>query len=94
MLTAAGGGILRDTVRQSGNVSALRDSFYAEIPLLWSLGLAVFLLTRPSMFAPEEIGVATIVTLIGVFVTRLAAVYLGWKAIKFRWKRTDEADEL
>jgi len=54
----------------------------------------VFLLTRRSMFAPEEIGVATIVTLIGVFVTRLAAVYLGWKAIKFRWKRTDEADEL
>jgi polar amino acid transport system substrate-binding protein len=94
MLTAAGGGILRDTVRQSGKVSALRDSFYAEVPLLWSLGLAIFLLSRPSTFRPEEIGIATIVTLIGVFLTRLAAVFFGWKALKFSWARSDRADEL
>jgi polar amino acid transport system substrate-binding protein len=93
MLTAAGGGILRDMVRQSGKVGSLKDDFYAEVPLLWGLGLSLFLLSRPSMLMPEEIGTATIVTLIGAFLTRLLLVFLGVRAIPFRWPRDRSADD-
>lgn len=86
MLTAAGGGILRDIVRQSGKVSTLKDDFYAEIPLLWGFAFSVFLLTRPALLAPEDIGIGIIVTVIGTFLTRLLVVFLGVKALPFHWR--------
>jgi hypothetical protein len=80
-------------VRQSGKVGSLKDDFYAEVPLLWGLGLSLFLLSRPSMLMPEEIGTATIVTLIGAFLTRLLLVFLGVRAIPFRWPRDRSAGD-
>jgi polar amino acid transport system substrate-binding protein len=85
MLTAAGGGILRDIVRQAGKVGALKDEFYAEVPLLWGLAFSVFLLTRPNVLTPEEVVIAIAVTSAGTFVTRMAVVIFGWRAPPFRW---------
>lgn len=87
MLTAAGGGILRDVVRQSGQVGTLKSNFYAEIPLFWGLVLAVFLLSRPAVLVPEEISTATIITCLGAFITRLAVVAFGINALPFRLPR-------
>lgn len=88
MLSAAGGGILRDIVRQSGQVGTLKDDFYAEVPLLWGLAFSVFLLTRPNVLTPESIGLAVVVTVVGCFITRLVVVFLGMRAIPFRWPRS------
>lgn len=83
MLTAAGGGILRDIVRQSGSVSSLKGEFYAEVPLIWGFLLSVFMLTRPTLVVPEQIGAAIIVTVIGVFLTRIGVVVFGFRSPPF-----------
>ena len=85
MLSAAGGGILRDIVRQAGKVGTLKDEFYAEVPLLWSFAFSLFLLTRPSVIAPEEVLIAILVTFFGTFLTRMAVVFFGLRAFPFRW---------
>ena len=87
MLTAAGGGILRDIVRQSGNVSSLKGEFYAEVPLIWGFLLSLFLLTRPTQVVPEQIGVAIVCTVIGAFVTRIIVVVFGLRSPPFGWRR-------
>ncbi len=87
MLSAAGGGILRDIVRQAGKVGSLKDEFYAEVPLLWGLAFSVFLLSRPNILTPEEVVIAIAVASLGTFVTRMAVVIFGWQAPPFRWPR-------
>jgi polar amino acid transport system substrate-binding protein len=87
MLTAAGGGILRDIVRQSGSVSSLKDEFYAEVPLIWGFLLSVFLLTRPTQLVPEQVGLAITCTVIGAFVTRIVVVVFGLRSPPFGWRR-------
>lgn len=91
MLSAAGGGILRDIVRQAGKVGTLKDEFYAEVPLLWGLAFSLFLLTRPSVLAPEEVGIAIVVTVVGTFLTRMAVVLFGLRALPFRWPANGQA---
>ena len=85
MLTAAGGGILRDIVRQSGQVGTLKTEFYAEVPLFWGLAFSLFLLTRPNVLAPEEIALAIVITVLGTFVTRMTVVFLGIRPFPFGW---------
>ena len=87
MLTAAGGGILRDIVRQSGSVSSLKDEFYVEVPLIWGFLLSVFLLTRPTQLVPEQVALAIICTVIGAFVTRITVVVFGLRSPPFGWRR-------
>ena len=84
MLSAAGGGILRDIVRQSGKIATLTSNFYAEIPLFWGFAFSVFLLTRPTVVTPEQIGIALVVAVIGTFLTRVLVVFLGISAPPFR----------
>lgn len=85
MLSAAGGGILRDIVRQSGNVASLRNEFYAEVPLLWGLLFSLFLLSQPNVLEPEEVAIAIIVTVAGAFLTRMAVVLFRLHAFPFNW---------
>jgi polar amino acid transport system substrate-binding protein len=87
MLTAAGGGILRDIVRQSGSVPSLKTEFYAEVPLIWGFLLSVFLLTRPTLVVPEQVGLAIIFTVIGAFVTRIVVLVFGLHSLPFGWRR-------
>ena len=87
MLTAAGGGILRDIVRQSGSVPSLKTEFYAEVPLIWGFLLSIFLLTRPTLVVPEQVGLGIILTVIGAFVTRIVVVIFGLHSLPFGWRR-------
>lgn len=87
MLTGAGGGILRDIVRQAGHVATLKTEFYAEVPLLWGLLLSLFLISRPALLVPEQVGLAIVVTVVGAFLTRMAAVALGIGGVPFGWPR-------
>lgn len=86
-LTAAGGGILRDIVRQSGDIAALRTQFYAEVPLLWGLLLGLHLSWQTSPLDPDRFVWAVVVTLVGAFLTRLAVVALGLSSPPFAPRR-------
>jgi polar amino acid transport system substrate-binding protein len=77
VLTAAGGGILRDIVRSDPNISTLKTELYPEVALVWGVLLSVYLTRRLEHLVPVEILVAVVVTMVGVLATRLAA---------YRWK--------
>lgn len=83
MLTAAGGGILRDLVRQSGNIASLKGEFYAEVPLLWGLLLSLYLVWQAPHLDPEDLVVAVVVTMVGAFLTRVIAVFTRLRAPAF-----------
>jgi polar amino acid transport system substrate-binding protein len=76
-LTAAGGGILRDLVRQAGGIASLKTSFYGEVPLLWGLLLSVYLLWEGTDLDHREFAVAIVVTVVGALATRIAVVVRG-----------------
>jgi len=73
-LSGAGGGILRDLVRQDPEMPNLKGNFYPEIALLWGLLLSVFLVWQTTVLNPEHIHLAIVVTLVGAFVTRMVVV--------------------
>lgn len=53
MLSGAGGGIVRDMVRQWNRIGSLQDAFYAEVPLMWGFLLVMFLLLAGSSLDPD-----------------------------------------
>jgi len=75
MVTGAGGGILRDIVRQRGDIAILKTEFYAEVALTWGLVLSVYLLWHMPEFGPNELLPAVVVVVTGGFLTRMAAVH-------------------
>lgn len=86
-LTAAGGGILRDIVRRSGDIASLRTQFYAEVPLVWGLLLGLYLAWQTPNLDPDRFAWAVVVTLAGAFVTRLAVVAFGLSSPPFAPRR-------
>ena len=82
-LTAAGGGILRDVVRQSGNIASLRGEFYAEVPMIWGLLLSLCLVWQTPRLDPNEFILAVIITMVGAFATRMTAVLLRLRSPQF-----------
>ena len=83
MLTAAGGGILRDLVRQSGHIASLKGEFYAEVPFIWGLLLSQYLVWQTMALTPNHFVAAVIVTMVGAFATRMTAVLLRLKSPQF-----------
>ncbi len=82
-LTAAGGGILRDVMRQSGNIASLRGEFYAEVPMIWGLLLSLCLVWQTPRLHPNEFILAVVITMIGAFATRMVAVLLRLRSPQF-----------
>lgn len=85
-LTGAGGGILRDVLRSDPDIPALKGELYPEIAFIWGLLLALFLQWQSHKIAPDEILIGIIVTIVGVFTTRMLAVHLGWKSPRYYLK--------
>lgn len=83
MLTGAGGGILRDLVRQAERIDSLHDAFYAEVPLIWGFLLIAFLLLAGPALDPDLFLLAVVVTILGAFWTRMAVVFLRLKSPAF-----------
>jgi hypothetical protein len=57
------------------------------VPLIWGFLLSVFLLTRPTLVVPEQVGLAIIFTVIGAFVTRIVVLVFGLHSLPFGWRR-------
>jgi polar amino acid transport system substrate-binding protein len=76
ILSAAGGGILRDMLRADSKNAALHTSFYAEICLVWGLVLSLIVEWLGRVEQPNLLRSAVLLTVIGAFITRIAVVLL------------------
>jgi uncharacterized membrane protein YeiH len=79
VLTGSFGGLMRDMVRRDQVEANLRGELYPEIAGVWGLALALFLQWEGERLETDEIRLGVIVTLFGVFLTRMLAIARGWK---------------
>ena len=78
-LTASFGGLMRDLFRHDRVTATLRGELYPEIAVVWGLALALFLEWEGERLEPDEIRLSVIVTILGVFLTRMVAIARGIK---------------
>ena len=83
VLTAAGGGIMRDVVRGRIEESSLKASFYPEVAAMWGFGLSVFLARRGEDLSADTLFWAVLATIVGAFLTRGVAYLRGWKGLAY-----------
>ena len=79
VLTGSFGGLMRDLLRHDRVVANLRGELYPEIAAVWGLAFAIFLEWEGERLQPEEIRLGVIVTILGVFLTRIVAIVRGAK---------------
>jgi polar amino acid transport system substrate-binding protein len=82
-VTASFGGLIRDVFRHDRVSANLRGELYPEIAALWGLALAAFLEWEGERLQPDEIRIAVIVTILGVFLTRIIAIARGMKGWRY-----------
>jgi polar amino acid transport system substrate-binding protein len=73
------GGLIRDMIRQDGELASLKGELYPEIAVGWGLAFSLFLGWEADRLQPEEIWLGVVVTIAGAFLTRMAAVAFGLK---------------
>lgn len=79
VITASFGGLMRDLFRRDRVIANLRGELYPEIAAVWGLALALFLEWEVERLEPDEIRLGVIVTILGVFLTRIFAIARGIK---------------
>ncbi len=76
---ASFGGLMRDMFRHDRVATNLRGELYPEIAAAWGLALSLFLQWEGDRLEPDEIAMSVIVTIAGVFLTRIIAIAHGTK---------------
>jgi len=76
IVTAAGGGIMRDILSGGKYIVALHGGLYAEISMFWGVLLSCFLIYQSNSVEVDPIKYAVVITIIGAFVTRLLCYFL------------------
>jgi hypothetical protein len=74
---------MRDLLRHDHEIANLRGELYPEIAAVWGLALALFLEWEAERLEPDEIRLAVIATIMGVFVTRMIAIVRGIKGWRY-----------
>ena len=74
---------MRDLFRHDRVMANLRGELYPEIAAIWGLGLSLFLEWEGERLEPDEIRVGVIVTILGVFLTRMVAIGRGIKGWRY-----------
>ena len=69
----------RSLLRHDRVGANLRGELYPEIAAVWGLAFAIFLEWEGARLQPEEIRLGVIVTILGVFLTRIVAIVRGAK---------------
>jgi len=86
-ITGAGGGVIRDLLRPDRHVVSFMGELYAEVAIIWSLFLSVFLHLHHTYLSPDEVLWAIIVTIVGVFTTRMVVSIFNIKGPSFLSKQ-------
>ena len=74
VLTAAGGGVLRDVLRVQAEIPTLKGSIYPEIALVWGLVYSLVILSKGPELNVREVVLLTIVVMLAAFVSRILVV--------------------
>jgi polar amino acid transport system substrate-binding protein len=82
-ITSSFGGLIRDVFRHDRVSANLRGELYPEIAVLWGFAFAAFVEWEGERLQPDEIRIAVIVTIIGVFLTRIVAIVRGLKGWRY-----------
>jgi polar amino acid transport system substrate-binding protein len=79
VITSSFGGLMRDLFRHDRLIANLSGELYPEIAVVWGLALAIFLEWEGGRLNPDEIRLGVIVTILGAFLTRIAAIACNMK---------------
>ncbi|MGC9457427.1 MAG: TRIC cation channel family protein, partial [Halothiobacillaceae bacterium] len=82
-ITASGGVFLRDMIRNDAVNPYLHDVVYGEVALVWALGLSIYLEMADAATAPLTVFTAIMITMAGIFVTRMLFLVYGWRAPRY-----------
>jgi polar amino acid transport system substrate-binding protein len=83
-VTGAGGGILRDMLSKKRYIEALEGEFYGEIAIFWGFLLSMYILLSTKQAQPEYIEYAVVITILGVFISRLVVHFLRLPNLTFK----------
>lgn len=86
-ITGAGGGVIRDLLRPDRHIVSFMGELYAEVAIIWSLFLSIYLHFHHTYLSPDEVLWAIVVTIVGVFITRMVASIFDIKGPSFLSKR-------
>ncbi|WP_462321801.1 TRIC cation channel family protein [Halochromatium sp.] len=82
-VSATGGAILRDMIRQEACNPMLHSSFYGETAIIWSVALALFLQYAGPYASQQQVMLGILICILGIFVTRMTFVAFGWRSPKY-----------
>lgn len=83
-VTGAGGGILRDMLSKSRRIEALEGEFYGELAVIWGFFLSEYILLSANQAQPEYMEYAVVLTIVGVFVSRLVVHFMRLPNVNFK----------
>jgi len=79
VITATGGGIVRDTIRSDGRMAVLTTDFYAEVALIWGVLISLALGWQADQLDLNRVVWIVGISTVGGFLTRMAAIHWKWK---------------
>lgn len=82
-VSATGGAIIRDMIRQGSRNPMLHTSFYGETAFLWGIALALFLQHAGPYASHEQVFLGILICIVGIFVTRMSFVAFGWRSPRY-----------
>ncbi len=82
-VSATGGAIIRDTIRQESRNPMLHTSFYGETAFLWGIALALFLQHAGPYASQDQVMLGILICIVGIFVTRITFVAFGWRSPRY-----------
>lgn len=82
-VSATGGAILRDMIRQEACNPMLHKSFYGETAMIWSVALAVFLQQAGPYASQQAVMLGILICMLGIFVTRMLFVAFDWRSPRY-----------
>ncbi len=83
-ITGAGGGILRDIIARRDKIMALSGTIYAELAVIWGFFMSVYISVNALEMTGEMMERATIITVVGVVISRILVSALGLRNLFFR----------
>ncbi len=81
VLTAAGGGVLRDVLRSQSDIPTLKGSIYPEIALVWGLVYSLVILFKGPELHVREVVLLTITVMLAAFVSRILVVQFRLRSV-------------
>lgn len=84
IVTAVGGGIIRDILSGGKVIVALHGGLYAEIAVFWGGALSLFLIYQSNNVEVDPIKYAVTITIFGVFITRVLCYFFKVSAPRLK----------